>query len=170
MLYRYADLQNLHSFPHRRSSDLFIVGKPSVLATRLVQIARDCLYKGIREVKPGAHLGDIGHVIQVYAEKNRFSVVREYCGHGIGKIFHDEPQVLHYGKAGTGVELKAGMTFTIEPMINAGKSTVKLLPDDWTVVTKDHKLTAQWEHTILVTESGYEILTYRSDDTIEQMT
>ncbi|MFP6805802.1 MAG: type I methionyl aminopeptidase [Pseudomonadales bacterium] len=155
---------------HGDTSKTFIVGKPSVLATRLVQIARDCLYKGIREVKPGAHLGDIGHVIQVYAEKNRFSVVREYCGHGIGKIFHDEPQVLHYGKAGTGVELKAGMTFTIEPMINAGKSTVKLLPDDWTVVTKDHKLTAQWEHTILVTESGYEILTYRSDDTIEQMT
>ncbi len=155
---------------HGDTSKTFIVGKPSVLATRLVQIAKDCLYKGIAAVTPGARLGDIGHVIQVYAEKNRFSVVREYCGHGIGKIFHDEPQVLHYGKAGTGVELLPGMTFTIEPMINAGKATVKLLPDNWTVVTKDHKLTAQWEHTILVTETGYEILTYRDDDTIERTT
>ncbi len=151
---------------HGDTSKTFIVGKPNVLAERLVRICQESLYLGISAVKPGGHLGDIGHVIQSHAEKNRFSVVREYCGHGIGTIFHDEPQVLHYGRAGTGVELKPGMTFTIEPMINAGRAAVKLLPDDWTVVTKDHKLTAQWEHTILVTESGYEILTHRSDDTI----
>ncbi|MEX2489918.1 MAG: M24 family metallopeptidase, partial [Pseudomonadales bacterium] len=119
-------------------------------------------------VKPGGFLGDIGHAVQSHAEKNRFSVVREYCGHGIGTVFHDEPQVLHYGKRGTGIELQPGMTFTIEPMINAGKPAVKLLPDNWTVVTKDHKLTAQWEHTIAVTETGYEILTHRPDDTIER--
>jgi len=155
---------------HGDTSKTFIVGKGSVLAERLTAAAKECMYRGIRQVKPGARLGDIGHVIQTYAEKNRYSVVKEYCGHGIGKIFHDEPQVLHYGKRGTGAELKAGMTFTIEPMINAGKAAVKLLPDDWTVVTKDHKLTAQWEHTILVTETGYEIFTYRSDDTIERIT
>jgi methionyl aminopeptidase len=155
---------------HGDTSKTFIVGKPGVLAERLVKIAKQCLYHGIRAVIPGATLGDIGHAVQWHAEKNRFSVVREYCGHGIGRIFHDEPQVLHYGKAGTGIELKPGMTFTIEPMINAGKAAVKLLPDDWTVVTKDHKLTAQWEHTILVTETGYEILTYRADDTIEEST
>ena len=113
-------------------------------------------------------MGDIGHVIQRYTEKNHYSVVREYCGHGIGKVFHDEPQVLHYGKKGTGVELRPGMTFTIEPMINVGKAATKLLPDNWTVVTKDHKLTAQYEHTIAVTDTGYEILTWRSDDTIER--
>ena len=151
---------------HGDTSKTFIVGKPSVLAERLTRICKTALYKGIMQVKPGNHLGDIGHAIQRIAEKNRFSIVREYCGHGIGKIFHDEPQVLHYGKPNTGVELKPGMTFTIEPMINAGKAAVKLLPDDWTVVTKDHKLTAQWEHTILVTDTGYEILTHRNDDTI----
>lgn len=155
---------------HGDTSKTFIVGKPGVLAERLVKIAKQCLYRGIRAVKPGATLGDIGHAVARHAEKNRFSVVREYCGHGIGRIFHDEPQVLHYGKAGTGITLKPGMTFTIEPMINAGKAAVKLLPDHWTVVTKDHKLTAQWEHTILVTESGYEILTYRAEDTIERKT
>ncbi len=153
---------------HGDTSKTFVVGKPKVLAERLVKICQECLYRGIRAVKPGAQLGDIGHTIQVHAEKNRFSVVREYCGHGIGTIFHDEPQVLHYGQPGTGVELKPGMTFTIEPMINAGKAAVKLMPDDWTVVTKDHKITAQWEHTILVTETGYEILTYRNDDTIDR--
>ncbi len=153
---------------HGDTSKTFFVGKPSVLAERLVRVSHDCLYRGIRAVRPGARLGDIGHAIQKLAEKNRFSVVREYCGHGIGKVFHDEPQVLHYGTPGTGLELKPGMTFTIEPMINAGKPAVKLLRDDWTVVTKDHKLTAQWEHTILVTETGYEILTYRSDDTIDR--
>ena len=151
---------------HGDTSKTFVVGKGSVLAKRLTQVAHECLYLGIKAIKPGAHLGDIGYAVQTYAEKNRFSVVREYCGHGIGKVFHDEPQVLHYGRKGTGPELKPGMTFTVEPMINAGKATVKLLPDQWTVVTKDHKLTAQWEHTILVTETGYEILTYRSDDTI----
>ncbi|XOV90009.1 MAG: type I methionyl aminopeptidase [Pseudomonadota bacterium] len=155
---------------HGDTSKTFFVGKPSVLAERLVDVTQQCLYRGIRAVKPGAHLGDIGHAIQQLAEKHRFSVVREYCGHGIGRIFHDEPQVLHYGKPGTGPRLEAGMTFTIEPMINAGKAAVRLLPDEWTVVTKDHKLTAQWEHTILVTETGYEILTYRSDDTIERCT
>lgn len=155
---------------HGDTSKTFFVGKPSILAQRLVANAKQCLYRGIRAVKPGARLGDIGHAIARHAEKNRFSVVREYCGHGIGKIFHDEPQVLHYGNPGTGAELKPGMTFTIEPMINAGKAAVKLLPDDWTVVTKDHKLTAQWEHTILVTGTGYEILTYRNDDTIERVT
>ncbi len=153
---------------HGDTSKTFFVGKPSVLAERLTRTSQECLYRGIRAIKPGAHLGDIGATIQKHAEKQRFSIVREYCGHGIGKVFHDEPQVLHYGKAGTGIELKPGMTFTVEPMINAGKAAVKLLPDDWTVVTKDHKLTAQWEHTVLVTETGYEILTYRSDDTIER--
>lgn len=153
---------------HGDTSKTFFVGKPSVLAERLVTVTQQCLYKGIRTVRPGARLGDIGHAIQTLAEKNRFSVVREYCGHGIGKVFHDEPQVLHYGKRDTGVELKPGMAFTIEPMINAGKAAVRLLPDDWTVVTRDHKLTAQWEHTILVTETGYEILTHRADDTIDR--
>ncbi len=153
---------------HGDTSKTFLVGKTSVLAERLTKICQDCLYLGIKAVKPGGHLGDIGHAIQGYAQKERFSIVKEYCGHGIGTVFHDEPQVLHYGKRGTGPELKPGMTFTIEPMINAGRAAVKLLPDQWTVVTKDHKLTAQWEHTILVTETGYEILTYRSDDTIAQ--
>ena len=121
---------------------------------------------GIELVKPGAKLGDIGHVIQQHAEKNHFSVVREYCGHGIGKEFHEAPQVLHYGDHGTGMELKEGMTFTIEPMINAGKKGVKLLPDNWTVVTHDHKLSAQWEHTILVTADGHEILTLRDGEEV----
>lgn len=169
-----GDIVNIDVTPikdeyHGDSSKTYFVGKPSVLAERLVRITQECLYRGIQVVKPGAHLGDIGHAIQVHAEKNRFTVVKEYCGHGIGKIFHDEPQVLHYGKPGTGPEIKAGMIFTIEPMINAGKATVKLLPDQWTVVTKDHKLTAQWEHTILVTETGYEILTWRNDDTIPRI-
>ena len=162
------DVTLLKDAYHGDTSKTFIVGKGSVLAERLIQVTQECLYKGIAQVKPGAHLGDIGHVIQVHAERNRFSVVREYCGHGIGTVFHDEPQVLHYGRAGTGVVLEAGMTFTIEPMINAGKAAVKLLPDDWTVVTKDHKLTAQFEHTILVTDTGYEILTYRGDENIER--
>lgn len=153
---------------HGDTSKTFLVGKPGILAQRLVEVCQQCLYRGIKAVKPGGFLGDIGHAVQTYAEKNRFSIVREYCGHGIGTVFHDEPQVLHYGKRGTGIELQPGMTFTIEPMINAGKPAVKLLPDNWTVVTKDHKLTAQWEHTIAVTESGYEILTHRPDDTIER--
>ena len=154
---------------HGDTSKTFFVGEPSVLAERLTRVCQESMYKGIKQVRPGCYLGDIGHVIQRHAEKNRFGIVREYCGHGIGEVFHDEPQVLHYGKPGTGVELKAGMTFTIEPMLNAGKAAVKLLPDEWTVVTKDHKLTAQWEHTVLVTETGYEILTHRQDDTIERI-
>lgn len=152
---------------HGDTSKMFTVGnKVAVLADRLIKTTLECLYLGIREVKPGAKLGDIGSVIQEYAEKQRFSVVREYCGHGIGKIFHEPPNVLHYGKRGTGISLKEGMIFTIEPMINAGKRFVKLLPDAWTVVTKDHSLSAQWEHTILVTSNGYEVLTKRSDETI----
>ncbi len=151
------------------TSKTFVVGKPTVLAERLVRVSQECLYLGIKAVRPGAQLGDLGHAIQTHAEGNRFSVVREYCGHGIGTFFHGEPQVLHYGKPGTGTELKPGMVFTIEPMINAGKRDVRLLPDEWTVVTKDHKLTAQWEHTVLVTESGYEILTHRGDDTIDKI-
>ena len=155
---------------HGDTSKTFIVGAAGVLAERLTEVCKESLYLGIQAVKPGAHLGDIGAAIQTYAEKNRFSIVREYCGHGIGTVFHDEPQILHYGKKGTGPELKSGMTFTIEPMLNAGKAAVKLLPDQWTVVTKDHKLTAQWEHTIAVTETGYEILTLRNDDTIPRCT
>ncbi len=149
---------------HGDTSKMFVVGKPSILADRLIKITQECLYLGIEQVKPGAHFGDIGAVIQQYAEKNRFSVVREYCGHGIGKIFHEPPNVLHYGQFGTGEEILPGMIFTIEPMINAGKRFVKLLPDQWTVVTKDHSLSAQWEHTILVTETGYEVLTKRSEE------
>jgi len=149
---------------HGDTSKMFVVGKPSILADRLIKITQECLYLGIDQVKPGAHFGDIGAIIQNHAEKNRFSVVREYCGHGIGKIFHEAPNVLHYGQPGTGEELLPGMIFTIEPMINAGKRFVKLLPDGWTVVTKDHSLSAQWEHTILVTETGFEVLTKRSDE------
>jgi len=149
---------------HGDTSKMFMVGKPSILADRLCKITQECLYLAIEKVKPGSQLGDIGEVIQKHAESNRFSVVREYCGHGIGKIFHEAPNILHYGVAGTGMALKPGMIFTIEPMINAGKRFVKLLPDNWTVVTKDHSLSAQWEHTILVTESGFEVLTKRSEE------
>lgn len=151
---------------HGDTSKTFVVGQGSVRAERLVQTCKQSLYRGIQAVKPGACLGDIGHAIQSFTEKHHFSIVKEYCGHGIGRVFHDEPQVLHYGRPGTGITLQPGMIFTIEPMINAGKAAVKLLPDQWTVVTKDRQLTAQWEHTMLVTESGYEILTYRHDDDI----
>ena len=151
---------------HGDTSQMFHVGEPTVLAKRLADTTREAMIEGIKVVRPGAKLGDIGHVIQKYAEARGFTVVREYCGHGIGQIFHEDPQVVHYGKAGTGVELKAGMTFTIEPMINAGKVDVKLLPDGWTVVTKDHSMSAQWEHTILVTETGYEVLTLRAGEVI----
>jgi methionyl aminopeptidase len=149
---------------HGDTSKMFCVGEVSVLARRLIDVTQQCLYRAIATVRAGAHLGDIGHAIQTHAEANHFSVVREYCGHGIGDVFHDEPQVLHYGAPHKGVELKAGMVFTIEPMINAGSRHVKLLPDQWTVVTKDHKLSAQWEHTILVTETGAEVLTRRPDE------
>jgi methionyl aminopeptidase len=151
---------------HGDTSHMFYVGEPSILSRRLVETTREAMIEGIRMVRPGLKLGDLGHAIQSYAESRGFSVVKEYCGHGIGRIFHEDPQVLHYGKPGTGIELKSGMTFTIEPMINAGKADVKLLPDGWTVVTKDHSLSAQWEHTVLVTESGYEVLTLRAGETI----
>jgi len=149
---------------HGDTSKMFCVGKPSILGTRLSIITRECLFIGIEQVKPGNYTGDIGHAIQKYAEKNKFSVVREYCGHGIGKVFHEDLQILHYGIPKTGVKLETGMIFTIEPMINAGKKETKLLNDDWTVVTKDHSLSAQWEHTILVTDTGYEILTLREEE------
>jgi methionyl aminopeptidase len=149
---------------HGDTSQMFLLGKPSVQAARLCRITQECMLKGIELVRPGVKLGDIGHVIQMHAEQHHFSIVREYCGHGIGKIFHEEPQVLHYGTPGTGLTLEAGMTFTIEPMVNAGKRHVKLLSDNWTVVTKDHSLSAQWEHTILVTADGVEVLTRRQDE------
>jgi methionyl aminopeptidase len=150
---------------HGDTSKMFFVGEPSVLAKRLIRTAHESLWKGIEQVKPGATLGDIGHAVQTHAEANNCSIVREYCGHGIGKVFHEDPQVLHYGKPGTGIELEPGMTFTIEPMVNAGKRQVKLLRDGWTVVTKDHSLSAQWEHTILVTDNGYDVLTLRQEET-----
>lgn len=149
---------------HGDTSQMFIIGDGSILAKRLVRVAQECLYLGIKMVKPGIQLGDIGAAIQRYAEAQHFSVVREYCGHGIGLGFHEEPQVLHFGIPHTGAKLEAGMTFTIEPMINAGTHHTKLLSDGWTVVTKDHKLSAQWEHTVLVTNDGYEVLTKRQDE------
>lgn len=149
---------------HGDSSRMFPVGEPSVLASRLIRTCHESMWAGIREVRPGATIGDIGHAVQRHAEAERFSVVREYCGHGIGRGFHEEPQVLHYGRPATGMELRPGMTFTIEPMINAGKRDVKLLSDGWTVVTKDHSLSAQWEHTVLVTETGFEVLTLGAAD------
>ena len=149
---------------HGDTSKMFFVGEPTILAKRLVDITYGCMKLGIKMVKPGMRLGAIGHAIQHYAEKANYSVVREYCGHGIGREFHEDPQVLHYGEPGTGLELVAGMTFTIEPMINAGSRQIKLLPDNWTVVTKDRSLSAQWEHTILVTETGHDVLTIRPDE------
>ena len=149
---------------HGDSSMMFFVGNPSVKAKRLVEITYQAMKIGISMVKPGNRLGDIGHAIQRFVESHYCSVVREYCGHGIGLEFHEEPQVLHYGEPGTGMELVPGMTFTIEPMVNAGKSNVKLLPDNWTVVTKDHSLSAQWEHTVLVTDNGHQVLTRRPQE------
>lgn len=149
---------------HGDTSKMFFVGTPAPHAKRLVEVTYECMRKGISIVKPGVRLGDIGHIIQTCAESYNFSIVREYCGHGIGREFHEDPQVLHYGSAGTGETLVPGMTFTIEPMVNAGKRQVKLLGDNWTVVTKDHKLSAQWEHTILVTDTGFEVLTLRKDE------
>lgn len=141
------------------TSRMYFVGKPSILAKRLSQVTYECMWRGIATVKPGAHLGDIGEAIQNHAEKSGFSVVKEYCGHGIGKNFHEDPQVLHYGKRGTGLTIRKGMIFTIEPMINAGNNGTRQMPDQWTVKTRDRSLSAQWEHTILVTENGYEVLT-----------
>ena len=149
---------------HGDTSRMFFVGEPSVTGRRVSEIAYQCMWIGIEMVRPGIRLGDIGHAIQRHAESHRCSVVREYCGHGIGKRFHEDPQVLHYGQPGTGYTLQEGMCFTIEPMVNIGKRQVKLLPDGWTVVTKDHSLSAQWEHTILVTPDGYDILTIRPGD------
>ena len=148
---------------HGDTSRMFFAGKPGIQAQRLAEVAFESMWLGIEELAPGKHLGDVGAAIQHNVEKNRFSVVREYCGHGIGRVFHEDPQVLHYGSPGTGMELRAGMTLTVEPMVNAGKAAVKLLPDGWTVVTKDHSLSAQWEHTVLVTETGHEVLTLGAD-------
>jgi methionyl aminopeptidase len=144
---------------HGDTSRMYYVGKPALPAQRLTETCWEAMWKGIEQVRPGARLGDIGHAIQTFVEENNFSVVREYCGHGIGRVYHEDPQVLHYGEPGTGDVLKAGMCFTIEPMVNAGKRHVRLLGDGWTVVTKDHSLSAQWEHTVLVTENGVEVLT-----------
>ncbi|GMR07182.1 MAG: type I methionyl aminopeptidase [Gammaproteobacteria bacterium] len=151
---------------HGDTSRMFFAGSPTVIGERIARISYECMKIGIEMVRPGIRLGDIGHAIQTHAEKNNCSVVREYCGHGIGVNFHEEPQVLHYGEAGTGLELQTGMTFTIEPMINAGKHDVRLLKDNWTVVTKDHSMSAQWEHTILVVPDGHEVLTLREGDTL----
>jgi methionyl aminopeptidase len=144
---------------HGDTSRMFLVGEPSIQARRLCELTFESMWRGIVQVRPGATLGDIGHAIQAHAEGNGFSVVREFCGHGIGKRFHEEPQVLHYGRAGSGVKLAPGMTFTIEPMINAGKRDIRQLADGWTIVTADHSLSAQWEHTVLVTADAYEVLT-----------
>ena len=147
---------------HGDTSRMFAVGEASIAAKRLTAITYDCMWRGIKSVKPGACLGDIGHAIQSHAERNGYSVVREFCGHGIGDKFHEEPQILHYGKPGTGMKLMAGMTFTVEPMINAGRREIRQMADGWTIVTADHSLSAQWEHTVLVTETGFEVLTTSS--------
>ena len=144
---------------HGDTSRMYYVGEPGIQARRLCEITYEAMWRGIEEIKPEKHLGDVGHAIQQFAENHGYSVVREFCGHGIGAKFHEDPQVLHYGRAGTGLKLKAGMIFTVEPMINAGKAPIRALADGWTIVTKDHSLSAQWEHTVLVTETGYEVLT-----------
>jgi len=144
---------------HGDTSRMFHVGEPTIKGQRICDVAYQAMVRGIRAVRPGATLGDIGHAIQSYAEAERCSIVREYCGHGIGRGFHEDPQILHYGRPDQGLPLRAGMTFTVEPMVNLGKRQVKLLGDDWTVVTKDRSLSAQWEHTLLVTDDGYELLT-----------
>lgn len=149
---------------HGDTSKMFPVGEVSVLARRLMEVTREAMFRGIAAARPGAHLGDIGHAIQNFVESQGFSVVREYCGHGIGREFHEEPQVLHYGSPASGPPLQPGMCFTVEPMVNAGKRFIKLLPDGWTVVTKDRSLSAQWEHTLLITETGHEILTLRAEE------
>lgn len=154
-----VDITTIKNGYHGDTSRMFYIGEPSIQARRLCETTYQAMWRGIREVKPGAHLGDIGFAIQKFAEDAGYSVVREFCGHGIGRQFHEEPQILHYGKARTGMKLEAGMIFTIEPMINAGKAGIKQLGDGWTIVTKDHSLSAQWEHTVLVTDSGFEVLT-----------
>jgi len=154
---------------HGDTSKMFVAGEPSILAERLIRITQECLYKAIEMVRPGLHTGDFGAVIQRHAETNGYSIVREYCGHGIGAVFHEDPQILHYGTPGTGDVLQEGMCFTIEPMLNAGKRHTKLMRDGWTVLTKDRSLSAQWEHTLLVTAEGCEILTLRSDESIPRI-
>jgi len=155
---------------HGDTSKMFVVGQGSILANRLIKTTQESLYKAINMVKPGVRLGDIGHAIQTYCEGMNYSIVREYCGHGIGKEFHEDPQVVHYGRPGTGDTLQAGMCLTIEPMVNAGKRQSKMANNDgWTVVTKDRSLSAQWEHTLLVTENGVEVLTLRSDETLPRV-
>ena len=149
---------------HGDTSRMYYVGKPSILGQRLTQTCREAMWQAIRQVRPGAHLGDIGHAIQQHTEAAGYSVVREYCGHGIGRVYHEDPQVLHYGEAGTGMELVPGLVFTIEPMINAGKRHTRVMPDGWTVVTKDHSLSAQWEHMVLVTPAGHEVLTLSAEE------
>lgn len=149
---------------HGDTSKMFFVGDPPVKARRICEVAHQAMLTGIERVRPGVTLGDIGHAIQTYAERQRCSVVREYCGHGIGRVFHEPPQVLHYGRPGTGVRLEAGMTFTIEPMINLGKADTLLLPDQWTVITRDRSLSAQWEHTLAVIDDGVDVLTRLPDD------
>ena len=144
---------------HGDSSRMYYAGEPSIQARRLCEVTFECMWLGIDAVRAGAYLGDIGAVIQRHAESNGYSIVREFCGHGIGRRFHEEPQVLHYGRSGTGIRLETGMIFTIEPMVNAGRPAIRELADGWTIVTKDHSLSAQWEHTILVCEGGYEVLT-----------
>jgi len=153
---------------HGDTSRMYFVGEPSVLARRLVDVTHRAMWAGIRAVRPGATLGDVGYAIQRIVEAERFSVVREYCGHGIGEVYHEEPQVLHYGRPGEGLILEEGMTFTIEPMVNAGSRHSRLLPDGWTVVTRDHSLSAQWEHTILVTRDGFEVLTAYAGERIPE--
>ena len=149
---------------HGDTSRMFFAGKENIQAKRLSEITFESMWLGIRELGPGKHLGDIGAAVQKHVEKHRFSVVREYCGHGIGEVFHEDPQVLHDGKRGTSLKLRAGMTLTVEPMVNAGKAGIRRLPDQWTVVTKDHSLSAQWEHTCLITEDGFEVLTLGADE------
>lgn len=154
---------NKHGW-HGDTSKMFYVGEPTTKGRKVSEVAHEAMVRGIEQVCPGATLGDIGHAIQTYAEAQRCSVVREYCGHGIGQGFHEDPQVMHYGRPGEGMTLEKGMVFTIEPMINFGKRHVKVLPDEWTVVTKDHSPSAQWEHTLTVTDDGYEVLTQLPGD------
>ncbi len=153
------DVTTIKDRYHGDTSRMFYVGEPSIQARRLCETTYQAMWRGIRKVRPGAYLGDIGHAIQSFVEPLGYSVVREFCGHGIGRIFHEEPQVLHYGKPHTGMKLEAGMIFTVEPMINAGKAGIKQMSDGWTIVTKDHSLSAQWEHTVLVTANGFEVMT-----------
>ena len=153
------DITVIYDGYHGDTSRMFFAGQPSIQAKRLCDLTLEAMWRGIETIRAGSRLGDIGHAIQQLAEHAGYSIVKEFCGHGVGAKFHEDPQVLHYGRPGTGMELKPGMVITVEPMINAGKAAIKSLPDGWTIITKDRSLSAQWEHTVLVTESGYEILT-----------